>query len=363
MALRNPFERLSFGGYLKPKPLQFPNRGMSDNETFNPQQMGRPTTQPIESRQAPEKRQPSSEWDNYLSEMSDIYTKEGAAAGAYREHMNAVPEYQTPSRWSKVGAALVGGAEGYAHGAGAGWNAAQNVHQAPYRRAMEQWGVKEQALGRNAEIEDKSSNRRLQFMKETREVAQDEQELSKWMRDYDLKVTQEENDEAHREAEREEWETRGYRTRFDDKGNEVAYHPGRPGSEHILGSSSKKTDWAYDDKRLAQGAEGNRIARDRLGIADRTEQRMNRREDRYENPPISASEQSAARDSALNRASLERRDWAEFVTPEGGANAPQDPDKRAKFREFMRRVEAIEKGIFSQRRSLGKEEPEFDYEY
>lgn len=368
MAFRNPFEHWS--GNPKPKPFQMGNQGQSDNSIFLGGRETYEMKSPVQSTAAPpEKRQPASEWSSYLQEMDDIYNKEGEAASAYREHMGAVPQYQTPTKWGKFGAALVGGMEGLRSGAGAGFQAGQDVAAAPYKRAMEQWGVKEQALGRSAEMEDKASNRRLSYIKEKRAISSERDDMSKWMAEFELKQDKEDNDEAQRQAERDHWKDQGWKTRIDQDGNEIAYNPAVPGSDRVLGKSSKVRDWGFEAGRLGASQEGNRISaanagtnRDRLGLARETEGRMVRREGRYENPPISASEQSSARTSALGRAATERRDWTEFVSPEGTVTPPQDPAKRAKFREFMRRVESIEDGIFGRKRDLGPgEEPPLDY--
>lgn len=375
--MRNPFEHFSFGT-PKPKAFSMGNQGRGDNEIFLGGRKTYGMPPPPQSAAPPEKRQPSSEWDTYLSEMNDIYNKEGEAAGAYRQHMETVPQYQTPSKWGKFGAALVGGMEGLNSGPMAGFQAGQEVAAAPYRRAMDEWGVKEQALGRNAEMEDKASNRKLQYMKEVRAVRDDEKEANRWMKTHQLAVDKEENDEAQRSAERDHWKTQGWKTRFDEKGNEVAYHPAT-GEERVLGASSKVKDWELEGARGDIARTGNRISagiaetgRKRLGLAERTETRLAGREGRYENPSISASEQATARSSALTRASIERPDWAEFVSPEGGVQAPKEssgfwggmPDttKSDNFKLFMKRVEEIEKGIFSTRRSLGPQEEEpFEY--
>jgi hypothetical protein len=325
---------------------------------------------PPEQVSSPEQRPEGSEWGDYLTEIQDLYTKQGPAAQAYSEHLNAIPQYQKPGWGTRIGAALVGGAEGMRSGAASGWQAGQMAAQAPYRRSLEEWGMKEQALGRNAEIEDESTNRRLQYMKEVRSIAKDSAEARRWMDEYDLKVRDTEadnqfkrdqlvNTERHNRAQEKMWQDQGFVKDYDKAGNIIFVNPRTGEIKNSGTASSKVRDWDLEGQRIGVSRENTGIARrnattneQRLGLERERETRVAGREDRYENPPISASEQSAARASALSRAQIENPDM-EFTTPEGGIDlrmAKKYPDQ---FRQFMKRVEEIESSMFGRRRNLG----------
>lgn len=133
----------------------------------------------------PEQSTPSFDMASWLDDLREVYTKEGPASKTYREHLGSMPQYHSPSKWGKFGAALVGASEGLQRGGAAGWRAGQEAAEAPYKRELEQWGVKEQALGRQVESEDKASNRRLQYMNAVRQVAKDESEYRRAMMKFD----------------------------------------------------------------------------------------------------------------------------------------------------------------------------------
>ena len=118
MPLRNPFDNFSFGSRFAgspPKPFSSPNHGQV---TKPYQSLFNDYSSPLPSNAPPEERKPDNDWTSYLTDMEDLYTKQGPAAGAYAEHMQNIPEYTKPSKMQRIGAALVGGMEGMRSGAG-----------------------------------------------------------------------------------------------------------------------------------------------------------------------------------------------------------------------------------------------------
>ncbi len=366
MAFRNPFD--SWGNSIpKAKPFGIPNHGTSIQDQFfrreDSHQLFGNKMRPMPSDQAPERRAPGSDWSSYLTELSDIYTKQGPAETAYNQHLEAMPEYQSPGGWHKFGSALVGFAEGLQGGAASGFHAGQEALMSPYRRSLDEWGMKEQALGRRAEQEDKASGRRLSFMKEVRGLAKDEEEARRWMDEYDLDVRKQDADEEYKNAQIENWKAQGYVKDYDDKGNLVFVNP-RTGDVKRFGPSSKKTDWAYEERRTRSGeVSAGAAARNAATNSRRTDiygrdvdednARADRTQQRYENPAISPQDQAAARGSALNRAAVETPEWADFLDAEGNINPRTINKNREQFKKFMERVEEIEDGILGRRRVLG----------
>lgn len=338
MALRNIFDR--------PKRFAMPNQGRSSNQLYTPRE-----TEPMEryftNAGPPETRPPENDWDNWMSELREVYTKEGPAASAYRQHLSTMPQYQQPTKMNRVGAALVGVSEGLRSGGAAGFQAAQEATQAPYRRALDEWGLKEQALSRDADFEDKMSGRRIEFMQQARQLAKDDREYRKWMDEFDFKKQQEINDENQRTAEREHWKSQGWKEYTDDQGNLHIYHPGQPGSDKVMGPTSKKTDWTYESGRLKASQRSNEISAGSLQVS-------RDRETRLASAPMGASNQSDARASAAARAELENPGWDRFVTPEGSIQRPRDAVpgtvKGQEFDNFIHRVEEIEDDILTRPR-------------
>jgi len=365
---RNPFDSWT-NSLPKPKkfgmPNQIPstqNRMMSQSnpwrEAIFDDTMTNPTAAPT---QTPE--QPKNEWGSYLSEMKDLYTRQGPSTQAYEEHMKNIPQYQKPGGWHRFGSALVGAATGLQQGAGAGWKAGQEALNLPHQRAMEEWSTKEQGLGRQAELEDKSTGRRLSFMKEVREVAKDEQDYKRLMAKHDLDERAQTSLEKYRTAQIEELQGRGWTTFVNDKGHRISVNP-KTGEQRDFGLDQKATDWKFEQGRLTDAQTRTGIAgynantaRGQLGQTIRSQDRA----DRNENRPVSAIEQSTARQSAMSRAQAENPKWAKYVTAEGSLNpdtmaaAPGSPD-RIQFERFMRRVVAIEDEILGRRRQPSPDE-------
>jgi len=362
---RNPFDSWT-NSLPKPKKFGMPNQSPStQNQIFSQPDMHPwrntffdDTTGPPDPTQTPEA--PNNEWGSYLSEMRDIYTKQGPAMGAYQEHLGNIPQYQKPGGWHKFGSALVGAATGLQQGAGAGWKAGQEALHLPYQRAMDEWGTKEQALGRQADIEDKSTGRRLAFMKEVREVAKDEQDYKRLMAKHNLDVDAQKSLNRYREAQIEELGTRGWSTYVDNRGHRISYNP----------KTEETKDWGPDiAKTNTEIAKGNQAisgynaatSRGQLGVSQgqlALGQRNAERLERGETPPVTGIEQSTIRESSLTRAAAENDKWTNYFTSEGGLQPrPSDPKEAQQYDRFMNRVKAIEQEILSTRRPA----PTYDY--
>jgi len=357
MSLRNAFENFDFGEIYAPKKRRNAFSGAPEDPAAANQQrfleQAGTYEQPAVTANAGPPQPSGPDWGNWMSELRDAYTKEGPAQSAYKEHLGQMPEYQTPSKWGKFGAALVGGAEGLRSGAASGWRAAQEAATAPYKRELGQWAAKEQALGRNVAAEDKASQRRIDFMNTARQMSKDEREYGKWMRDYDFKLQQEANDENQRAAERGRWDRQDLETYTDEQGNLRERMPGSTGPGRLVGASDKAAD-------IKNAAETRKIGWANVGVANRQAAtgegnlRLGQeRESRIASTPMDPNAQATARSSALQRAATEKSGWADFIDPETGmANPPRrnDPEKWQEFQNFLRRAESIEGGIFNKPR-------------
>lgn len=357
---RNPFGLYDdFEDTYAPAPRRNIFGGGSVGPETNTRNFMQPAFQqpPIETPAAGPPEPAGNDWGSWMNEMRDAYTKEGPAAASYREHLGAIPQYQTPSKWGRFGAALVGGAEGLTRGGAAGWRAGQEAAQAPYRRELEQWTLKGRGLGQQAENEEKMTGRKVQFLNTARQMAKDEEAKRQWGLEQEHKTQQEKNDEAFRQAQIRRWGTQDLETYTDEQGNLRERMPGTAGPGNLIGPSEKAADIANQDVMRQQGWANIGINRGQLGVSQgqlgvsQGQLDLGRtREARIEATPMSPQAQSSARSSAISRATTERSDWRGYVDPETGmANPPKtsDPNEWKKFQDFMRRVEAIEQGIFT----------------
>lgn len=358
MALRNPFD---FGNSYAKKPSRNFFSGQSqDPAASNTRRfLEQVSFQPPAQHEPPEVRDQGMEWGNWMQEMRDAYTREGPSQSAYREHLGAIPQYQNPSKWGKFGAALVGAAEGLRSGGAAGWNAAQEAAQTPYRRELEQWGMKEQALGRQAAIEEKQSGNRIQFMNQVRSMAKDEQQARQWMAEYDHKRWLEENDEAHREAERGRWDRQDLETYTGADGQLYERMPGEAGPGRRVNSTlegakfdetkrSNRTGEAISWTNARTGQQNAKTAEGQLTLGQD-------REFRIGSQPMDPRAQSSARASALTRAASSNPLWRDFVDQDTGGIKPPEVESQAdpewqEFQRFMEKVKVEEQGIFSRPR-------------
>lgn len=93
--------------------------------------------------------------------------EEGPAIRAYMQHMAGLPnrEAYQPNIGSKIAASLAGFSAGYRQGPQAGIEASEAITERPYRRALEDWGMREQGLRAQAELEDDREARRNAYRK------------------------------------------------------------------------------------------------------------------------------------------------------------------------------------------------------
>lgn len=315
--------------------------------------------QSADNRAPAEERPAEADWGNWMSEMRDAYTKEGPAQSAYREHLGSMPQYQAPGKMGKFGAALVGAAEGFRSGGAAGWQAGQEATMAPYRRELDQWGMKEQALGRQAGLEEKSAGRRIDYMNTVRSMAKDEQQARQWMADYDLREEKERNDAFHREAERNRWDRQDRETYTGADGALYERMPGEAGPGRRVGDTLAGAQFG-ETKRHNKANEGvawtnARTSQGQLGVAQGNLDLSKDREYRIGSQPMDPRAQSSARASALSRAASSNPAWGKFIDMDtGNVNPPvvsseQDP-KWTEFQRFMDAVRREETGIFSRPR-------------
>jgi hypothetical protein len=363
MPLRNPFER--FGGWNPGGTYRAPNQSPNPNNTlfgggkdiykgiFGDYSDFNPATQQPE--------QPTSSWESYLTELQDLYSKQGPAREAYSQHLDAMPEYQTPSKWNKFGAALVGASEGWAHGGGAGFEAGQGAAMAPYRRQLGEWSAKEKALGRSADLEDDATQRRISMMKEVRAAAQDENQYRQTMRKYDLDAAAQKDLARYRDAQIKNMEGQGWVKDYDDKGNMVMYNP-KTKETQVVGPSSKVKDWAYDEDAKNRGwasvetgrrnagtaAEQLKVSQGNLAVNQGDAAR--RAATAAAGTPIPANQSSNARGSAMNRAAAESLVWSKFIDEKtGNINMREAAKNPAEYKKYLARVDELEQGILTRR--------------
>lgn len=359
MPMRNVFD---FGSSYLPKGRRnYFSGAPADPTASNTRRfMENVSFQQPEAQAPPEERPQGMEWGNWMQDMRDAYMKEGPAQSAYREHLGTIPQYQGTSKWGKLGAALVGGAEGYTSGSAArGFQAAQEAAQTPYRRELENWGMKEQALGRQAGLEEKQSGQRIQFMQQARQMAKDEREYRKWMDDYDYKVWQEQANQDQDAATRARWDRQDLETYTDENGDLWERMPGSSGPGRRVSKTLEGAKFGETKRsnRVTEGISGMnaQTARGQLGVAQGNLELGKDREYRISSQPMDPRAQSSARASALTRAASSNPAWSGFVDMDtGNVNPPvvrdaTDP-KWQEYQRFLREVERQEGSIFSRPR-------------
>ena len=364
MPLRNPFER--FGGWNVGGTYRAPNQSPNpNNELFGGARKNMfegifgDYSQPIQSDRAPE--QPKSEWSDYLTELQDLYTKQGPARQAYSEHLDAMPQYQTPTKWGKFAAALTGAGEGWNKGAGAGFAAGQNVAMAPYRREMDQWSAKEKALGRQADLEDDSTQRRISMMKEVRSAAHDENQYRQTMRELDQKEAAAKEVARYHDAQIKNMEGQGWVKDYDNQGNMVMYNP-KTKETQVVGPSSKKTDWAFQEDAskarwagVETGRRNSATAEGQLGVSKGNLEINRAGEARRAagaaaGVPVAPGQSSNARSSALSRAASESAKWNKFLDKAtGGVDMEEATKNWNEYQKFVKRVDELEQGLIGRR--------------
>jgi hypothetical protein len=356
MPLRNPFER--FGGWnpggTYKAPNQFPNQ---NNELFGGARKNMfegifgDYSQPVESARAPEPA--TSSWDSYLTDLQDLYTKQGPARQAYSQHLDAMPEYKTPSKWNRFGAALVGAGEGWRSGAGAGFEAGQGAAMAPYKRELGEWATREKALGRSADLEDDATQRRISMMKEVRSASHDENQYRQTMRELDQKDAAQKDLARYRDAQIQNMKNSGWKDYLDAQGNQILYHPGTNETRN-MGPTVKKTELANEGKRIgiSQGQLG--VAQGQLGVAQgnlavNQAGETRRATSAAAGVPVPANQSSNARGSAMSRAAAESMAWSKFIGKDGNIDMNAAAKNPAEYKKYLARVDELEQGILTRR--------------
>jgi len=354
---RNPFDSWT-NAMPRPKKFGMPNqtpsvqnRMMSQSNPWREEIFNDTMTNPMPSQtQAPQS--PGNEWGSYLSEMKDLYTRQGPSQQAYEQHLQNLPQYQKPGKMHRLGSVLVGAATGFQSGAGAGWQAGQEALNLPHRRAMEEWATREQGLGRQAEMEDKATGRKLSYMKEVRELAKDDQQYRKMMRDFENEDRKFTADERYRDAQVQNWRDQGYRETTNKAGDTIFVNP-RSGEQFNAGPSSKVRDWDLDERRLKDSQARTQIQGGQLGVSRgqlALGQRSQDRLERNENAPIAPDTQSDARKIAIARVNPENAKWAKFISDNGDIKPDVALDYPQEFERFMRRITQVEDEVLGRRR-------------
>lgn len=362
--LRNPFE--SYDWMAGRNRNEFLTGKLEDPVASNQQRMlsQAGVYEPSDGLNAgpPERSTPSWDMASWLDDLRDVYTKEGPAAKTYREHLGSMPQYQTPTKWGKFGAALVGAAEGLHRGGAAGWRAGQEAAQAPYRRELEQWGIKEQALGRDVEAEDKAANRKLAYMNAVRQVAKDESEYRRHMQDYELRRSTEMFNQEQDLATRRRWDRQDRKEYTNAQGQVVSYIPGVEGSEIIMSGGTLAGAQFGETKRRNRETEATArrnaaTAEGQLGVSRGNLALAQQREGRIANEAMDPRAQSAAMESAISRALSEDTTdtWRdEFYDVDSGTLIPpdaDDPEAQEEYRRFKAKVDQHYNTIMSTTRS------------
>lgn len=364
MAIRNPFETYDFGDPYAPtqrRRLFFsgaPHDPVETNMKRAVQQSG--FGQATSSATAPMPGR-STDWSSWVAELKDMYTKESEAGKEYKAHLANIPQYQTPSKWQKFGAALVGGAEGLQSGAAKGWAAGQGAAMAPYQRELDLWGVKEDALAKQVLAEDKQMQRRAEYMTHIRNMAKDEEQARQWLADYDFKVGQQKDLQGWRGAQQGRWKGQDAKTFINAEGKLIEYQPGEVSAPTINRGDTiqgaQLDNLMLHQEVMERAATSNAASAARNAATNEGQLRVQERaETRLENAPILPSQSSEAFHQSLQRAASENPSWAKYYNAVTEEILPpkEDADQSEwnDYGNFLRRRKAIEGEVMTLRNPL-----------
>lgn len=242
----NPFDLRRYASIASPQ-QQSPLPKAYRNISFDNPQLRGQTAEPVSS-DAREVEDP------FMSAINRM--RGGKATEAYRSHLSDLPNqsnYQ-PSKWRRLGAALTAGAASFGKDPQNALALGEQVRDARYRGALENWQLKGAGLKEQAGIEAVDQTAQLARMKQ--------------MLDY--KNTQADNerlDRAQRATERYQQDTiearkaQGWKDYNDENGHLIIYNP-TTGEKQDMGPSAKTTE-------LGNAAQGMRYRERELGQGDR----------------------------------------------------------------------------------------------
>lgn len=109
-----------------------------------------------------QEQEQSDPYNDIISRYRSILSGDSPALGRYREAMQNMPrrEDHDLGRWGKIGAALAGFGAGY-NDPSEGIKVATSLREAPYRRALDDYGLELNNLGQEAEFEHQDRANRL----------------------------------------------------------------------------------------------------------------------------------------------------------------------------------------------------------
>jgi hypothetical protein len=158
------FSNFKLRNYLSPGPqVDAPFTGMP---IFGPDRSGVPDISVPENDE--------------FSMLDRIYNAPSPALEQYKRHIASMPsrEQYQPGKMGRVGAALVGAAEGLNRGAGAGYMASRSMVEEPYMRAMDEYKNRGASLGALADIEQNDVKSKLSMAKQVSDTKREDQKAA-----------------------------------------------------------------------------------------------------------------------------------------------------------------------------------------
>lgn len=244
-------------GQQKPDPYQsmFDKKSNPfDNISFDGSNSGATNTDTTSNTDAAEPSYSGRDNQGFLTQMRDILMNEGPAHKAYNDNLNEMPTPTGPGKMNRTIAAIMGGLSGATQGGAAGAKVASDFVQAPYRNAMENWQVRNAALGKDVQMEDDQNSKRAQFATLVRQTTKDDRDYKTAMMKFDLDAKTKDEESAYKR-----WQM----SRGDKQDSSLdAYRQWQMQS----GDTKNANEATYQQGMLANSAGNLDVARGNLGV-------------------------------------------------------------------------------------------------
>jgi hypothetical protein len=305
---------------------------------------------PLSNQQPPEPPPEQDEGGKYFDEIERIRTNRGPALTAYQEHLDTMPtrEETKPSKWRRLGASLSGAAEGLQRGFGAGFEHARGIVDAPYEKALGEWGNKQKSLGASAALEREEVQDQLKALSEARALGlkYDEYKLKRLEseRDYDIADRTAATREriADLTAQRDAATDARERRRIDAEITRAKEQLEINRFTATTGRQNANTQAANVESMIEDRTEGRVIDRER--IAASVANSIRRADGSKPNP----NEQYFALQNALDLLKTDPK-YGRFVeTDKAGKPSIKPSDGSPDYQEFMRRLKITSERSLSQ---------------
>lgn len=286
-----------------------------------------------------------------------------SATKALLDYINKSPnrsDYEL-SGMGKFAAALSGLAAGYKNPV-AGVQTALEMHDRPYRNALEEYGSKLPGLELAANVEEAAYGRDMGWRKLYQDYLKDQGDLS--MKGRELNIKQGELDETIRnnkaeyELNKSRYAAEGWKEFTDDKGDTYIFKPGTT-EKKLIGRSIQDREVKVSESNAASNRIGANAAASnastnasRLAYVDMPVANANIERDRNLNQltqeQISASQQIDPQEQLYAQAMAAREivgenpDWANFINDDGSINFTAHQgwlwDDNEEFNKFLKAV-------------------------